>query len=227
MLLLGAFFIMVSYSNARAKNIFELQNDSTSDTLQKPFKYVRIGIDLSKVIRSQVQKGVNVYEFQIDANLFKATSVVGEFGFGNSDVENKFLKYNSQNTFVRIGVDKYFFSKEFTGDMDNAFVGLRYALSKVSRSDAIWTIYDPVWGNTQSSVPSAAFVAHWIELTGGMRLEIIKNVFAGWNVRVKTFMNPKKFELLPPAYLAGFGAGDKNTAFDFNFYLLYGIGKRK
>ena len=69
-------------------------------------------------------------------------------------------------------------------------------------------------------------MAHWLELNGGFRMEIMKNIFVGWNARAKTFINPKKFELLPPSYVAGYGRGDKNTAFSYNFYLLYGFGKR-
>lgn len=198
-----------------------------SDTSYKKFTYYRFGIDLSKVIRSQLARDYKTYEFQSDANFTKETALALEFGGGSSEVNNQFLNYKSRNTFVRFGIDKYFFGKEFKGDMDNAFVGVRYALSNVNRDEASATILDPLWGNTQTTVAGTRFFAHWIELTGGLRIELIKNVFAGWNVRAKTFLNPKKFELLPPSYLSGYGIGDKNTAFDYNFYILYGIGKRR
>jgi hypothetical protein len=197
------------------------------DTAFKRFTYFRLGIDLSKVLKSQLVSDYKTYEFQADANFSKETSLAFEFGAGQSSVSNSFLTYTSRNSFMRLGLDKYFFGKEFRGDMDNAFVGIRYAISNVVRDEAAVRVYDPIWGNTETTVAGTRFLAHWIELTGGMRLEIVKNVFAGWNVRAKTFINPKKFELLPPAYLSGYGAGDKNTAFDYNFYLLYGIGKRR
>ena len=200
---------------------------ATSDTSYKKFTYYRVGIDVSKIIRSQFAKNFKTYEFQFDANFTRETALALEFGTGSSNVDNQFLNYKSNNTFARIGIDKYFFGKEFKGDMDNAFVGVRYAFSRVSRKDAIVNVLDPLWGNTQTKVAGTQFMAHWIELTGGLRLELFKNVFAGWNIRAKTFLNPKKFELLPPAYLSGYGVGDKNTAFDYNFYVLYGIGKRK
>jgi hypothetical protein len=44
---------------------------------------------------------------------------------------------------------------------------------------------------------------------------------------VKTFVNPKKFEQLPPAYLAGYGRSEKNTAFGYNFFLMVGFGKKR
>lgn len=198
------------------------QKDSTF----KKFTYARIGIDVSKIVSSALQKQYSAYELQVDINYTPSVFLVSEFGYGNSIVDNEYLKYSSKNTFLRLGLDKTFFGKEFPGDYDNAFVGLRYGLSSITRSDAAYFVSDPIWGNTNGTIPNANFFVHWIELTGGFRMELFKNVFVGWNLRGKTFINPKKFELLPPSYVAGYGRGDKNTAFGFNFYILYGIGKR-
>jgi len=202
------------------------QSGQKADSSYKRFTYVRAGVDVASIIRSALAGSYSTYEAQLDANLSAATNLALEFGTGRSLVDNRFLRYSSSNTFLRIGVDKNFFGKEFKGDMDNAFVGIRYGLSSVSRQDAEAHIYDAFWGDTSLTLPGERFVAHWLELTGGFRMELFKHVFAGWNVRARTFINPKKFELLPPSYLAGFGRGDKNTSFGFNFYILYGLGKR-
>jgi hypothetical protein len=122
---------------------------------------------------------------------------------------------------------KTFFSREFKGDMDNAFIGLRYGASYVKRGEANYFIKDTVWGNASGVIPSANFTAQWFELVGGFKVEVIKNIFLGWNIRAKTFINPKKFEKLPPSYLAGYGLSEKNTAFGYNFYLLLGFGEKR
>lgn len=217
--------IHVVYAQEIAEN--ENTNVQVKDSTYHKFSYFRIGFDATKLLKSQLAKDYKTIEFQVDVNYTKSTNLAVEFGTGNSIVNNQFLNYKSNNTFIRLGIDKTFFGKEFPGDMDNAFVGVRYAFSRVNRLGATYTIQDNVWGNTSGTIDASAFVAHWIELNGGFRMEIIKNVFAGWNIRAKTFLNPKKFELLPPTYLSGYGRGDKNTAFDYNFYILYGIGKRK
>ncbi len=213
--------------NAQNDKGVATSKSTIKDSSYQKFTYFRLGVDVSKLIKSQLAKDYKTYEFQFDANYTKSTNLALEIGTGSSVVNNQFLNYKSNNTFIRLGIDKTFFGKEFLGDMDNAFVGVRYAFSPVKRLGATYTIQDNIWGNTSGTIDAAAFVAHWIELNGGFRMEIIKNVFAGWNIRAKTFLNPKKFELLPPTYLSGYGSGDKNAAFDYNFYILYGFGKRK
>lgn len=200
-----------------------------SDSLkvkEKPFTFTRIGIDISSLLLSPFQKYVHNYEVQLDVYYKKNIHFIAEGGYGSSKVDNSFIKYNSRNTFIRLGIDQTFFNKEFKGDFDNAFVGLRYGFSRINRGEASYFIQDDIWGNQVGSISSSKFNAHWMELTGGFRMEIVKHVFAGWNIRMKTFLNPKSFEELPPGYVAGYGRGDKNTAFSYNLYLLYGFGKR-
>ena len=132
---------------------------SSLDTSYKKFTFFRFGIDLSKIVRSQLANDYKTYEFQIDANFTRETALSLEFGAGNSKVSNQFLNFTSSNSFIRLGIDKYFFSKEFRGDMDNAFVGVRYALSRVNRGDAEVNVFDPLWGNTQASVAGTRFFA--------------------------------------------------------------------
>lgn len=226
-LLVCTFFMCsITSVSAHAFNVDSTQTTIRKDTSYKRFTYFRFGVDLSKIVRSQLAKDYKTYEFQIDANFTKQTSLALEFGAGNSNVENAFLAYKSSSVFGRLGIDKTFFNTEFKGDMDNAFVGIRLAFSPIKRNNATYVIKDQFWGDTSGLINATRFNAMWIELNGGFRVELYKNIFAGWNVRAKTFLNPKRFELLPPSYLAGYGRGDKNTAFDFNFYILYGIGKR-
>lgn len=214
-------------SNPQLESDTSEQIDSVKSKEKVPtFTYYRIGIDLTKIAASFLQNNYNVFEAQADVYYKKDLYFAAEFGYGNSKVSNQYLNYKSNNTFIRLGLDKTFFGRDFKGDFDNAFVGLRYGLAFINRGESTYAIEDIIWGNTNGIIPSESFLAHWLELTGGFRMELVKNIFVGWNARVKTFINPKKFELLPPSYVAGYGRGDKNTAFSYNLYLLYGFGKR-
>lgn len=207
------------------------EDDTTSVKKEKvklpTFDFYRIGFDITKIIASLSQSDYNVFEGQLDVH-YKANLFLDlEFGHGNSKVNNQYLSYKSSNTFIRVGIDKTFFGSEFKGDFDNAFVGVRYGLSTVTRGDATYYVYDQIWGNRTGTIPSSKFLAHWLELNAGFRMELVKRIFVGWNMRFKTLVNASKFELLPPSYLAGYGRGEKRTAFGYNFYVLYGFGKRK
>lgn len=216
-------------------NAYGQQSPKAIDTVQSPvasppktptFTHFRFGIDLSKFVASAVQKNYDVIEGNLETHYKKDIYYAAEFGFGSSEVSNDFLKFSCQNYFLKAGIDKTFFTPEFPGDLDNAFIGVRYGASFIRRGAATYLIQDPVWGNSEGRIDATSFFAHWLELDAGFRIELFKNVFAGWNARFRTFVNPAKFENLPPSYVAGYGRGDKNTAFGYNFYLMYGFGKR-
>ena len=196
------------------------------DSTYRRLTYFRVGVDVASLLRPVLIPDGKGYEFQVDGNLNRQTNLALEGGFGSGLTDNRYLRYQSRNSFLRIGIDRNFFNREYPGDMDNAFVGIRYAASAVNRGAGEGQIYDAFWGDTSFSIPGSRFMAHWLELTGGFRLEVVRNLFAGWNVRARTFLNPSRFEELPPTYLGGYGRGDRNAVFGVNFYLLYGIGKR-
>ncbi|MCC7029264.1 MAG: hypothetical protein IT257_03090 [Chitinophagaceae bacterium] len=200
---------------------------AVKDSTEKKFDYFRIGVDLSKLLASPLAKDYNAYEFTIDLHYRRDLYLVADAGFGNSVISNTNLTYKSRNTFLRFGLDKTFFNQEYKRDLDNAFVGLRYGVSLVNRSEAEYFIKDTVWGNSSGRIQSADFTAQWLELVGGFRIELLKNIFLGWNIRARTFVNPKKFAQLPPGYIAGYGRGEKNTSFGYNFYLMIGFGSKR
>jgi len=104
---------------------------------------------------------------------------------------------------------------------------VRYALAFIERSEARYTIFDNFWGNTSGTIPGKNMTAHWLELTGGVRVELAKGLFTGWTIRGKFLLNGNQFKDLPPPYVAGYGRGDKNSIFDFNFYISYAIRWKK
>jgi hypothetical protein len=197
-----------------------------SDSTYKAFTYYRIGLDFTKPFARLWNTDRFAIEMQADVNFKRNLNLVTEAGWGSSKVNNDRMEYTATNSFLRLGVDHPFFNAEFPGDKDNAFVGFRYALGLVQRSDASYVIQDPIWGTQGGVFPGKTFLAHWVEINGGFRMEVKPNIFAGWNIRLKAIVNTKKFQTLPPAHMAGYGRGDKNTAADFSFYLLYGFGNR-
>lgn len=203
-------------------------NDSTTAAPPPPKKkemnsghQLRINIDISRPVYNAAYKNRSSYELLLDYYLKNDIYAVAEAGFGNSDINYDNLKYTSKNPFFRLGVDKAIFPRTKPNDWGMALIGLRYGVAMVSRSEAYYTTDDGLGEITSGTIPGKNFTAHWFELTGGMRVELLKNTFAGWNVRAKFMLNPSSFGELKPAYIAGFGSGDKGSAFDFNFYIGY------
>ena len=218
--------------------VYAQATDTTaSDTTSHPVKkkdlaghQLCVGIDILRPVLNDLTQGVSGYGFEFDYYMHNEFYLAGETGWGSSTVNytNPKLQYTTTNNFLSFGFDKSILSRDRPTDWDMMFIGLRLGAADVIRSPATYTILDSVWGNTGGSSPGQSFVAVWTELTGGMRVELVKGLMAGWNFRGKFLMNGKSFNELAPLYIAGYGKGDKNVAFDFNVYVSYGIRwKRK
>ncbi len=186
-----------------------------------PGHQLRISFDVSKPIINAIAKNRMSYELGVDYYWRREAYFVVEGGFGSSNINYTDLAYTSANSFFRIGIDKNMLQRLFKKDWDAAFVGIRYGVGLIRRGEATYTINDPLFGNSSGTLEAHNFTAHWAEINGGIRVELLKNFMVGWNVRAKFLLNPKAFNELAPAYIAGYGKGDGSTAFDFNFNLCY------
>jgi hypothetical protein len=184
--------------------------------------HLRLGIDASRFIMNAAT-GRQTYEAAADYDFKRDLSAVLEGGWGRDEVNYDYLKYSSSGSFIRLGIDKSLFTPEAGNDYDKVFVGLRYGLGLMKRGEANYTIYDDYWGPVNGTTPAKNFTAHWLELTGGISMEILHNVYAGWSIRGKWLMNKKAFNDLSPSLIPGYGRGDKATVFDFTIHLFYAI----
>lgn len=187
---------------------------------------LRLGLDLSRIYFNQVQKKFEQrtsYELELDFYWRRDLYFVLDGGFGNSSLSYGDLTYNSNNVFFRGGFNKSLLPRLKQHDWDMAFIGLRYGVGMINRSAATYSITDSSWGIFTGSAPAENMTAHWIELTGGVRVEVVKCLYLGWNVRGKFMLNAKRFSELPPYNIAGYGKGEKPSIFDFNVYLSYAM----
>lgn len=198
------------------------QHAAQPDTGMK-YHQIRLGIDIAKPIGNVFQQNHYSYEAALDYLIKKEVYATLEAGFGRSNIDYPDLKYTTSNTFVKIGVDKSMVPRLFSSDWDMLFVGLRYGMAFIQRDEATFTTNDDFWGTTTGTIAGKSFTGHWAELTVGIRVELFKGFYAGYTGRAKFLINQKAFRELPPDFIAGYGKGEKNTNFDFNFYLLYGL----
>lgn len=193
-------------------------------SMPEPDKHqLRFGADLSKPIGNLLNHTRYGYEFLLDYYYKKELYFVLEAGWGGADIAYPDLWYMSRNVFFKAGVDKNMIPRLFPSDPDMLFVGFRYGIGLISRGEAGFVTDDNFWGQTTGTVPAKNQTAHWGELTAGIRVELWKGVFTGYNVRARFLMNQQAFRELPPAYIAGYGKGEKTLTFDFSFYLLYAL----
>ncbi len=184
-------------------------------------RQLRIGIDLSRPLIAALDADRVGFELAADYSAGKSLYYVAEGGWGRVRYSYPDLSYTAAAPFLRVGVDKGLLVRISPTDWDGMTIGARYGLAVVSRREATYTTVNPVWGSTAGTVPAETRAVHWVEVTAGARLEVYRNVFAGWNVRGKALLKQNVFSSLRPASVPGFGAADRNTAFDFSLYIHY------
>ena len=188
---------------------------------------LRVGYDISRPIINAMLSDKSSQEFQIDYYGKNTIYWALEAGVGTATNKYSDLAYTSSNTFLRVGFDKSLLQRLYKSDWDVVTIGLRYGIASINRSAATYTMTNTLYGNTTGSVPGKTSVAQWLEITGGLKVELVKGVFAGWNIRGKFLLNQSVFKELPPSFVGGYGKGDKTSIFDFNFYISYAFRWKK
>lgn len=216
--------LLATTVNASAQDVEEEEEERV--VIVDSAHQLRLGFDISRILFNQLQKDKEErisYELELDFYWRKDLYIVAEGGWGNASLNYPDLAYKSSNIFFRTGVNKSLLPRLKQNDWDMAFIGLRYGVGLINRTNANYTITDSTWGTVSGTVAGTGLTAHWIELTGGVRVEIAKHLFLGWNMRGKFMLNAKQFTELPPYNIAGYGKGEKNTVFDFNVFLSYAL----
>jgi len=182
-----------------------------------------IGIDLVRPAENFFTSDRQGYEFEADYYLKHELYLVAEGGWGSSNVTYTDLRYSTTNSFYRFGFNKILLPRENWNDWGGMFMGLRLAAAPIRRSPASYTVIDSLWGSSGGAISAKDLTSVWAEITGGVRVELYKGIMAGWNIRGKFLLNTKQLQDLAPLYIAGYGRGDKNAVFDFDFYISYAI----
>lgn len=228
MLLCGIFWIGNSNANAQSADTAKSQKSSGS-FVSKPKNDVvtvhqlRVGFDIGRFLFNNLYPSRKGYEIQFDYNWKGKLYLAAETGWGQGNVDYSFLQYKTQGEFIRLGIQQSLLGQNSPKDFDNAFIGVRYAMGIGEIGDANFTVPSPFGGTTAGVAPGQNYFVHWGEIVGGLEVAIWRHFYAGWMARGKFLINPHTFKQLSPNYIPGYGKGDKNSIFDFNFYISYGI----
>jgi len=186
-------------------------------------KQLKFSADIGNIAYSFADETRKDYQIAVDY-LYKKWYLTAETGIGKGNINYDNLKYNTNSYFIRIGGDNSLLQAISDKDFDIFFFGFRYGLAFGNRSDVYYQVPSPFGPPSEGNLPAKNFVAHWGEMTMGLKVEMWKGVFLGWNFRAKFLLNGKTFEnTLTPNYIAGYGKADQTTSFGFNIYLGYAI----
>ncbi|MGM0581480.1 MAG: DUF6048 family protein [Bacteroidota bacterium] len=180
---------------------------------------IRIGTDL-------VALGVNVfgnqrqrYEFQADID-FHRIYLVGSYGTNTYQISTEEFDYQNNGSYYRIGLEADFL--KFDPDHNTLTFGLRYARANFTESLST-NLISPIYGPYEETLNNDAVSARWFEMTTGLRVMVLKNLYMGYTFRIQ--LNRKLFDATEfRTYdVPGFGRAEFKNRWTFNYYLTYRI----
>ena len=149
-------------------------------------------------------------------------SFVLEAGYQNFRYSQYNYSYTSNGVFIRAGID-FNMIKPFAAEGKYfAGIGLRYGLSIYSSGVPSFN-HENYWGTESGSVASSFHVAHFVEVTPGIKTEIFKNISIGWNLRLRLMVYSGTGKDLKPVSVPGYGNGAKSFSPGINYHVILNI----
>jgi len=220
------FLLLVSFSAFA-------QKETTDTTFVKPKTYrygLRVGADLHRLSRSLYDDNYKGFELVADYRLTKKIYLAGELGNEDMTVDDDMVNFTAKGSYFKVGFD--YNAYENWLDMENMiYVGVRYSISSFNQTLNSYTVYQNsnIENTTGSSnyfpevtvSPNTEYTglsAHWIEVVGGIKVELFDNLFLGFSVRLKNLISNKKPAGFDNLYIPGFDrtyAGNFGAGFNY------------
>ncbi len=182
---------------------------------------VRIGADLvpfAGYFFTPQQKGA---AFTVDVEFRDGWFLTAEGGYLNYRKNEVDYTYLNDGRYFRAGIDHNFVSR-LPSENDIIYWGVRLATGSFTHSVDPVVIRSGYWGDHRSSVAPETMHPFWTELTVGIRVEMFKNFFIGWNIRGR-FLLQLPNSNFPPFIVPGYGYAGKSFSIGFNYVLAYRI----
>ncbi len=179
------------------------KNQTANDSIVYNERYgLRIGIDLSKPIRTIIDEDYSGLEINADYRFNEKFFAAGEIGYESYDFDENYFSAGSEGSYIKVGVN-YNAYNNWIGMQNEIYVGMRYAFSTFSES-----LYDYTLNNRDPYFPPntvtedqkfSGLTAHWLELQLGIKAEVLHNIYLGIHVELKRSISvsqPPNFETL-------------------------------
>jgi len=202
------------------------QNDSiikpADESIKIKQKYgLRLGTDLSKLVRTFLEDDYEGFEIKGDFRLTNKWYLAGELGAEEKTRSNDYLNVTAKGTYFKAGAD-YNFYKNWFGMENMIYGGLRVGFSTFSQTINSFEIYsqNQYWAPQYTSDIAQEFdglTATWSEIIIGLKAEVLNNLYAGFNVQFKGIIDQNQPENFENLYVPGFNRTHDSGRFGFGY----------
>lgn len=213
----------------------ETVTETVADSIKHKQKYgLRLGGDVSKLIRSFIDDDYKGFEINGDFRITKRWYLAGEIGTEEKTTQNDYLTATASGTYFKAGAD-YNAYDNWYGMHNMIYGGFRVAASTFSQTRDSFSSYsqDQYWSPQYSSTISEKFSglsAIWLEFIAGLKVEVLRNLYLGANIQFKYVVSqdqPDNFEnLYIPGYNKTYDSGKFGFGYGYNISYLIPIFKK-
>lgn len=203
-----------------------------ADSIVQKERYgLRIGVDVSKAIRSQIEDNYTGLELLTDYRLFKRIYLAGEIGSEEKTVVENNLDFITKGTYIKLGIDFNTY-RNWVGMENMIYVGLRFGSSKFDHTLNSYTIYntsqywsEPIINQGGETGTFSGLDAQWVEFLFGVKTELFRNLYMGINLQLKRLMSEKHPDNFDNLYIPGFNKvlDDNNIGVGIGYSITYQI----
>ena len=197
---------------------------------------VRVGPAVNALIQSALDREGTYYGLQADMPIGRFM-IAAEYGHADlrrssepGVPEAEVFSYRSSGDYYKLGVDVNLLLDKEVNSYDARgniiFFGLKYALAVIDDEVSFQT-RDNIWENSSIVQSNENLGVRWLEMNAGVKVGVFKNVFIGYTLRYRFLRRYLDRSSLVPYQVPGFGDGDDESNFGFDYYIYYRIPFRK
>ena len=210
----------------------EIVNDNLSDDPVYYQKYgLRVGVDLSKPLRSTLDENYEGLEIVGDFRLSYKLYLAAELGTEEKTTLEDNFDFTTRGNYIKAGVEWNTYENWY-GMHNIISVGLRGGFSTFSQTLNAYRIYteDQYWNDNTEEFPGLenlgeydGLTAQWAEVVVGLKVEMFKNLYMGATVRLNYLINDTASDVFPNLYIPGFNKVTDGSQFGvgYNYTISY------
>jgi hypothetical protein len=208
-----------------------IAQEKTADTIEAPAKEqrygIRVGTDLYRLARTTFDDNYQGFEIVGDYRVSRKFYAAAEIGNEKVTIDDDQVNFTTNGSYMKIGFDYNAYDNWL--DMENMiYIGLRYGFSNFSQNLNSYKVYDNSGYFPENVVypdqKYSGLTAHWGEVVGGIKAEILNNLYMGFSLRLNVMFTDKKPDNFDNLYIPGFNkTHDGNFGAGFNYTISYFI----
>ena len=210
------------------------QQTPAQDSINYQEKYgIRVGVDISKPIRTLLDDNYSGIELVGDYRVYKNFYISSELGTEKITFEGDNIETYTNGSYIKVGGD--YNAYENWLEMQNAiFVGVRYGFATFSQTLDQYQIYtsSDYFGPDirEDNTETTGLTASWAEVMIGIKVEVLNNLYLSANVQLKRRIgqnSPSNFDNLAiPGFGRTYDSGEFGAGFGYTVSYLIPFYKK-